>query len=193
MINFLFFDTETTGLPFNFKVPRHIVNNWPRLVQLSWIVTDEKGNHIKEADHIIKPEGFTIPADASDIHGITTSMALEKGDDLATVINEFLKDFKKADYIVGHNIEFDKNILGAEIIRMGLPDIMDSKPTLCTMKASTDYCAIPGRYGYKYPNLQELHTKLFGKRFKDAHNSASDIAATEKCFWKLVEVGIIGR
>ena len=94
-------------------------------------------------------------------------------------------------FIVGHNVKFDKNVLGAEIIRMGLPDIMDSKPAICTLKASTDYCAIPGRYGYKYPNLQELHTKLFGKPFQNAHNSASDIAATEKCFWELVKIGLI--
>ena len=191
MKKYLFFDTETTGLPPNFKIPRHFFNYWPRLVQLSWIVTDEKGNHIKEADHIIKPEGFTIPTDASYLHGITTSMALEKGDDLASVIDEFLIDFKAADFIVGHNVKFDKNVLGAEIIRMGLPDIMDTKPALCTLKASTDYCAIPGRYGYKYPNLQELHTKLFGKPFQNAHNSASDIAATEKCFWELVKIGLI--
>ena len=97
MKKYLFFDTETTGLPPNFKIPRHFFNYWPRLVQLSWIFTDEKGNHIKEADHIIKPEGFTIPIDASDIHGITTSMAFEKGDDLASVIDEFLIDFKAAD------------------------------------------------------------------------------------------------
>ena len=193
MKQYLFFDTETTGLPKDFKLPRFIVSNWPRLVQLSWIVTDEKGNRLKTGDHIIRPSGFTIPKDASDIHGITTEMALRKGEDLAGVIEEFLDDFKAADVIVGHNIEFDKNVVGAEMIRMGMRDIMDSKRAVCTMKSSKDYCALPSKKGdgYKFPNLQELHTKLFGMPFEDAHDSASDIAATERCLWKLKEKGII--
>ena len=193
MKKFLFFDTETTGLPSDFNLPRYVVENWPRLVQLSWIVTDEMGNHVKEADHIVKPVGFLIPTEASDVHGITTETALQKGNDLAEVLAEFLNDFKDADLIVGHNIEFDKNVVGAEIIRMGIQDIMDSKPAICTLKSSIDYCAIPNkkRDGYKYPNLQELHLKLFNKPFEDAHNSASDIAATERCFWKLSKQGVI--
>ena len=193
MKKYLFFDTVTTGLPLNFKVPRQIVNNWPRLVQLSWIVTDEKGNKLKAADHIIRPSGFTIPKDASDIHGITTAMAVRKGEDLTAVITEFMDDYKSADLVVGHNVDFDKNVVGAETIRLGMKDILDSKPSVCTMKSSTDYCALPSKKGdgYKYPNLQELHKKLLGKSFGDAHNSASDIAATERCFWKLVELGIV--
>ena len=193
MKKFLFFDTETTGLPSDFNLPRYVVENWPRLVQLSWIVTDEMGNHVKEADHIVKPVGFLIPTEASDVHGITTETALQKGNDLAEVLAEFLNDFKDADLIVGHNIGCGKNVVGAEIIRMGIQDIMDSKPAICTLKSSIDYCAIPNkkRDGYKYPNLQELHLKLFNKPFEDAHNSASDIAATERCFWKLSKQGVI--
>ena len=195
MKQYLFFDTETTGLPIDFKIPRYVVSNWPRLVQLSWIITDEKGNRLKTADHIVRPSGFTIPKDASDLHGITTQTAMQKGEDLASVIAEFMEDFNTADLIVGHNIEFDKNVLGAEMIRMGLRDTVDSKKAVCTMKSSKDYCALPNKKkdGYKYPNLQELHKKLFDKPFEDAHNSASDIAATERCFWKLRKMGIIRK
>jgi len=34
---YLFFDTETTGLPKNWKAPIEDLNNWPRLVQLAWL------------------------------------------------------------------------------------------------------------------------------------------------------------
>ena len=57
MKHYLFFDTETTGLPKDFKIPRYVVSNWPRLVQLSWIVTDENGNKLKSGDHIVRPSG----------------------------------------------------------------------------------------------------------------------------------------
>lgn len=164
---------------------------WPRLVQLSWIVTDENGNKLKSGDHIVRPSGFTIPKKASDIHGITTQMAMEKGDDLTSVIAEFMDDFNASELIVGHNIEFDKNVLGAELRRMGMRDIVRSKKSVCTMKSSKDYYAVPGKKGYRYPSLRKLHIKLFGKPFDGAHDSASDTEATERCFCKLKELGVI--
>ena len=100
-------------------------------------------------------------------------------------------DFNAAKAIVGHNIAFDKKIIGAELIRLGQKDIMDSKESICTMEASTDYCKIPGSYGYKWPKLQELHKKLFGCEFEDAHNSMSDVAATLKCFKEMKKLGWI--
>jgi TPR repeat protein/DNA polymerase III epsilon subunit-like protein len=178
----LFFDTETTGMPRDYCAPTSNSTNWPRLVQLSWITTDEDCNILSENDYIIHPDGFTIPEDAVRLHGITTEIAKEKGKPIKEVIDKFMEDFNAATTIVGHNIDFDKKIIGAELIRLGQKDIMDNKPSLCTMEASTDYCKIPGSYGYKWPKLQELHKKLFGCEFEDAHNSMSDVKATLKCF-----------
>ncbi|RLD79235.1 MAG: 3'-5' exonuclease, partial [Bacteroidetes bacterium] len=42
-----------------------------------------------------------------------------------------------------------------------------------------------------WPNLMELHKKLFGHGFEEAHNAAADIGATANCFWKLKELGVI--
>ena len=67
---YLFFDTETTGLPKNWNAPITDLNNWPRLVQLAYLCYDNEGNELSRGDFIVKPEGFTIPRDASRIHGI---------------------------------------------------------------------------------------------------------------------------
>ena len=182
---YLFFDTETTGTPLDYNAPSSDIRNWPRLVQLGWILMTEDGEKVSKGNYIIKPDGFTIPIEATKIHKITTKMALELGYNLSYVIDKFLQDFNKAKYIVGHNIDFDKKIVGAELIRLSRPDIMDSKQAFCTMKSSTDFCKIPGYYGYKYPKLQELYHKLFGNDFEEAHNAASDIEATQQCFWEL--------
>lgn len=182
---YLFFDTETTGTPLDYKAPSSDTRNWPRLVQLGWILMTEDGEKVSKGNYIIKPDGFTIPAEAAKIHKITTKMALEFGYNLSYVIDKFLQDFNKTKYIVGHNIDFDKKIVGAELIRLSRPDIMDSKQAFCTMKSSTDFCKIPGYYGYKYPKLQELYHKLFGNDFEEAHNAASDVEATQQCFWEL--------
>ncbi|MBC7525895.1 MAG: 3'-5' exonuclease, partial [Flavobacterium sp.] len=56
---------------------------------------------------------------------------------------------------------------------------------------TTNFCAIPGPYGYKWPKLSELHYKLFQTGFEEAHNAAADIQATAKCFWELKRMGKI--
>jgi len=76
---YLFFDTETTGLPKNWKAPVTDLNNWPRMIQIAWILCDDKGNRIESDDFIIKPENFHIPIDAVRVHGISTETAINEG------------------------------------------------------------------------------------------------------------------
>ncbi len=184
--NYLFFDTETTGLPKDYDSPASDTANWPRMVQLSWILTDNQGNELSKGDYIIRPNGFEIPTGASDIHGITTERALAEGVPLDSAMSMFTDALKTAEYIVGHNVSFDIHVVGAEMIRLGLEDILSPMKAYCTMLSGTDYCKLPGMYGnYKWPKLQELHKKLFGYEFDGAHNSAADIEATCKCFWEM--------
>lgn len=157
-VKYVFFDTETTGLPKDYKAPSSDLDNWPRMIQLSWITTDENGTIIKENDHIIYPQGFIIPSGASSLNGITTSIAKEKGEPIKEVLASFMSDVDKSDYIVGHNISFDIHIVGAELIRLGKKDTLAFKRSICTMESSVSYCAIQGNYDYKYPKLQELLT-----------------------------------
>jgi DNA polymerase III subunit epsilon len=188
---YLFFDTETTGLPLNWKAPVTDLKNWPRLVQLAYIFQDCNGKVITKCDYIIKPNGFLIPTDSSAIHGITTEKAMREGKELAVVLEEFDCLLNKAKYLVAHNISFDEKIVGAEFLRINMQNSIPSKRKICTMKSSTNFCAIDGPYGYKWPKLSELHYKLFRSNFEEAHNAAIDINATAKCFWELKNKGII--
>ena len=187
---YLFFDTETTGLPQNWKAPVTDVHNWPRMIQLAWILTDAEGKTIASNDYIIRPEGFIIPPEASAVHGISTEKALEEGVDLQGVLKEFNQLISESEYLVAHNIKFDEKIVGAEFIRKNMASELFHKPRLCTMLSSVDYCKIPGYYGFKWPKLDELHQKLFGKSFDNAHDAAADIGATAKCFWELKRRGV---
>lgn len=188
---YLFFDTETTGLPKNWKAPVTDVNNWPRLVQLAWHVYDEHGIKLCENDCIIKPVGFSIPVEASKIHRITTERALAEGLNLIDVLMRFEADVLKATTLVAHNMSFDEKIVGAELLRNNMSNCIASKAKLCTMERSTNYCKIPGPYGNKWPKLSELHVKLFNKNFEEAHNAAVDISATARCFWEMRRLGLL--
>ena len=188
---YLFFDTETTGLPRSWKAPVSDLDNWPRLVQLAYLYYDANGNKISSGDLIVKPEGFTIPVDASRIHGITTERALKEGLSISSVLRNFNSLVEKSSFLVAHNMSFDEKVVGAEFLRNGMYNSIASKSKICTMERTTNFCGINGPYGYKWPKLSELHYKLFKTSFDDAHNAAVDITITAKCFWELKRLGKI--
>jgi DNA polymerase-3 subunit epsilon len=190
-IFYLFFDTESTGLPKDWKAPVTNVDNWPRLVQLAYLGYDKEGNQICSGDFIIKPNGFSIPADSSRIHGITNEKAINEGKTIFSVLEKFSELVNQSTYLVAHNMSFDEKVIGAELLRNGMQNVIQSKSKICTMEKSTNFCAISGPYGYKWPKLSELHYKLFRTGFEEAHNAAVDITATAKCFWELKKLGIV--
>ena len=97
---FLIFDTETTGLPKNFKAPVTDTDNWPRCVQIAWQLHAADGSLIENKNHIIHPDGFDIPFQSEKIHGISTDLAKEKGADLVEVLKEFSAVLQKTKFIV---------------------------------------------------------------------------------------------
>ncbi|MDG1279533.1 MAG: DNA polymerase III subunit alpha [Algoriphagus sp.] len=188
---YLIFDTETTGLPRDYNAPMSDVDNWPRLVQLAWQLHDAKGNLLSNHNYIIRPEGFTIPYNAEKVHGISTKRALAEGHDLKQILGIFENDVQKSTYLVGHNIEFDINVVGSEYLRAEATMPLTATQ-LDTKDISTEFCALPGGRGgkFKWPTLTELHQKLFGKGFGDAHDAAYDVDATARCFFGLINQGV---
>lgn len=187
----LIFDSETSGLPKNWRAPLSDGNNWPRLVQLSWILSD--GKFKQEFDYIIRPDGFEIPPEVAAIHGITTEMALESGYDLKFVLSLFRAFLNVADKVVAHNLDFDRSIVGAEYYRLGLGEAFEKrfneKETFCTMKKSTELVRISGTHGggFKWPKLIELYKHLFNEEFDGAHNSLNDTIACARCYFELTK------
>jgi len=189
---YLIFDTETTGLPQNYSAPLSDFDNWPRCVQLAWQIHDVSGKKISSGDYIIKPDGFTIPFNSEKVHGISTKKAEKEGHPLDDVLQIFAEEVENAHFIIGHNLDFDLNIIGCEFLRRGIGNSVPSKIHIDTKDESTEFCALPGGRGrYKWPTLAELHDKLFGVGFEEAHNAAADVDATARCFLELVRLGVI--
>jgi DNA polymerase-3 subunit alpha len=186
---FLIFDTETTGLPKRWNAPVTDVDNWPRCVQLAWQLHDAMGNLIERQDFLIQPKGYDIPYDAEQIHGISTELAAEKGIPLSEALQIFKEALGQTKFLVGQNVGFDINIMGAEFCRLQLDNILADLPVLDTCTEETAaLCQIPGGRGgkFKLPTLTELHEYLFKEPFSEAHNAAADVEATTRCFLELV-------
>ncbi|MFU8896736.1 MAG: 3'-5' exonuclease [Gammaproteobacteria bacterium] len=193
----LFFDVETTGLPSRRGATYREVDVWPRIVSISWALASEPDQVVAHRSAIIRPDGFTIPWGAERVHGISTEMALRSGRRLDEVLEELAADcathvpFR----LVAHNMDFDRNVLFAELVRAGrtppapkLLRVLAGLPTFCTMLSSVNVCRLPGRYGdYKWPKLEELHQHLFGTTFAGAHDAAADVLACVRCFYAMRE------
>ncbi|OYU84622.1 MAG: DNA polymerase III subunit alpha [Flavobacterium sp. BFFFF2] len=186
---YLIFDTETTGLPKNWSAPITDTNNWPRCVQLAWQLHDEWGVLLEHHDFLIRPDGYNIPFDAERIHGISTELAMEQGVSLQEAMDLFVQSLAKSKFIVGQNIGFDVNILGCELVRLGMHAPLSDMPVLDTCTETTaQLLKLPGGKGgkFKLPTLTELHDFLFQVPFAEAHNATADVEATARCFFELL-------
>jgi DNA polymerase-3 subunit epsilon len=188
---YLFFDTETTGIPAG--------ADSVHMVQLAWELWDDTGEKRAAADFIIRPEGFKIDdkSKAVEIHGITQARAMTEGWPLENVMSLFAAVVYMPVRFVGHNINFDRNIILKEYDRLGWTterDTFGPKESLCTMSTDSivQFCGVRKADGsLKWPKLNELYPKLFNRNFADAHNAKADIAATSECFWELRRKGLI--
>jgi len=186
----LIFDTETTGLPKDYKGSIYDSDNWPYIVQLSYILFDCTQNKIlRNVDDIIKVEN--IPASSTEIHKITQDMSNTQGISIQEALHRFNKVAKQATRLIAHNIQFDKKLIIVESIRNKIASVFVNKPSLyCTMKSTINICKIEkewpdGSKYFKYPTLSELHHHLFATYPKGTHNAQIDILICLRCYYYL--------
>lgn len=185
----LVFDTETTGLPADYKASVKAVHNWPRVISLG-MALQLPNRELQTYRCIVKPEGFTVPKASSDIHGITHEQAMDEGISLTEALDAFEFWLNGCDVLVAHNMSYDRPVLGCEFYRMERKPIFSpTMERICTKESTTDYLQLPGKYGYKWPSLSELHIHLFGEDFTGAHDALDDVMATLRCFNELRKRG----
>jgi DNA polymerase III epsilon subunit-like protein len=182
---YLVLDTETTGL-----------DPEARAVSIAWTVLDAAFQNVESYYFILAPDGFEVPERAFKIHGIDTETMEWNGASRESVFKHFCKDLDDCDYLVGHSVMFDFNIVRTELEAAGISiNHLVAKDCICTMEETIDYCQIPktrkSGYNFKRPSLQELHAQLFGTGFKGAHNAMIDVDVTGRCFVELKKRNIL--
>jgi DNA polymerase III epsilon subunit-like protein len=169
----LYFDTETTGKA-DWRAPASALHQ-PRVVQI--------GAELHRADTclamfhtLVQPAGWTIPAEATAIHGITDAMCAADGLPGLAVLNVFVGLLLAADVVVSFNLDFDALMLEIEGHHHQRPDLWRDVRGFCAMRAATPYCRLPGhRPGqYKWPRLAEAHQILCGTPLVGAHGALAD-------------------
>lgn len=181
---FLFIDTETSGLPKNWKAPYAKEKNWPHIVQISWIVFDHNFKEVKRENHYINNTDFTITKAAQKIHGISDDYRLKNGEDLKKVMSFFCKDINEfSPLIVGHFVELDYHMVNVSLTRLEMPNVFKQSTFYCTMKTSADYVT---NSVISHLKLDKFFTILFNEEPEQMHNALADALNTSKIFFHLL-------
>ena len=191
----LFFDTETTGIPDRAAKWDADFMTYPHIVQMAWIIG------CKAENHIIRPDGWEIPQETVDVHGITTEYALEHGEPFAAVVDMFIQDCHDAGLICGHNIHFDTGIVKANILRELGREYYDANDVetalykgkrIDTMRSTMKWVDARRANGaVKFPNLGELYARCFPGETFPAHNAIEDVRAVARCLPVILNLGLV--
>lgn len=209
---YLFFDTETTGLPADYKASFKDVDNWPRIIQMAWAVFLEDGTQQHVHTGLILPDGWEVPSVETFIkkgmspeeaagekgakfwidNGFTQQQNISEGNPIAYTLKAFINELNACKVLIAHNMSYDFPVVACEMFRANIK-ASNSPLKFCTKEATTDICKLPSPYGkgYKWPKLEELHRFLFDCDFEGAHDAKKDVLATAKCFFELKRRNLI--
>lgn len=210
MKTILFIDTETTGLPEKNRLKRssfydpEMYDKYDnaRMIEFACVLykynsSTKDLNYIKSFSTLICcNDEFEVKN--TEIHGITTEMSKEFGEPIQDTL-EYIHDnfIMKCDEIVGHNINFDINILLAEACRIidsfkpntratskkfnSIYEHIKNKKTFCTMTFFKDQFNWP-----KWPKLQEMYKALYPQTdWNQIHRALDDVQMTIECYKKI--------
>ena len=181
----LFLDTETTGLPKSRNAPPEVTDMWPRMVSVAWISSLPSDTECEE--HIIKPDGYTIPTAASNVHGITTKHAMENGKDIETVMQVLADKLKDCSHIACYNVQFDKSVLLSEAHRMQnwtLVNLLKGIKWYCVMKRVKNHLSLKN-----YIKLSVAHGMIcceMTDKTYEYHNAGDDVLATRDIMFSIL-------
>jgi DNA polymerase III subunit epsilon len=185
----LFIDTETSGLPARWDLPYSEKDNWPFSIQIAWVIYTKNGQEIKKESHYIKENDFQISPAAYKIHGISAEFLRQNGEAREKILNLLLADLTKYQpLVVGHFMQLDYHMLGADFYRIGQANPLQDLPRFCTMLATSKYVSNPQS---KYLRLDRLYAVLFQEKLENQHEALIDATATAACFFEMMKMGDI--
>lgn len=187
-----FVDCETSGL-LRDDLPIDAPEQ-PHMVQLAAHLYDQQRRERGRASFLIKPAGWEIEPQAAAVHGISTDDCARYGVPLAVALIALQGLCGAASRVVAHNLQFDRKVITASIIRAGGQGTWWAKAVmkgLCTMEVSTPVLKLPGEFGYKFPSLAEATLALRGVTLEQQHDADADIDATALVYWTLLDRGVI--
>lgn len=217
------FDTETTDkIQYVEDESGKKTAIMPRVIQLGYIYYDTSDpSKTKIFDKLIDiDDSIEISESAAKVHNITKeSIQAAKPTEKLTMkeaLQQFLDDIEKCDYVVAHNVDFDKNVLLHELEQLENEELKthglalfntftEKKQWTCTMKDNIQVCKLqsdkqrnldrylkskgePPKNYYKFPKLSETYEHYFGysPNEKALHKAINDVVLCLRVFVRYI-------
>ena len=185
----LFVDTETSGLPTDWRKPYAEPGAWPHVAQIAWLVYTAAGELVGTENHYIQPSDYDLTPASQRVHGLTLAFLREHGQGRHAVMQRLHDDLLRyKPLVVGHFLELDYHMMGVSFHRAGLSNPLPGLPTFCTMRLTERFWQ-PMRQ--QYLRLAELYQRQFGRPLLRQHDALADAEATAQCFFELERTGDI--
>ncbi len=169
--NIIVFDVESTGVDVTED----------EIIQIAAIKLNKNGEVLDKFEKFLKNNKPV--KDSYYVHGFSDEMLQRIGEDKEKVLKEFV-EYSKDSIIVGHNVQYDINILCSELERCNL-----GKPKFKTFYDTLDIYRrfYPGNINYKLENL----SKVYDTKHKPSHDAMDDIIATGELLVRAINEKII--
>lgn len=187
-------DTETSHL-FDFSKPAD-AEGQPRLANFAVVFVVPEGHPEgappvpDTADMFVAPDGWEVHPDAARVNGLTPEILAERGRPVREVLDLYSRIVAEGWVIATWNAQFDTKVMRGELRRAGMPDLFESTPNVCLMRAATPVCCIPSKKGngFKFPKLAEAcaHFKIAQD---DQHTALGDARAAASILQALSALG----
>lgn len=180
----LIWDTETTGIP-DWKIPSEDATQ-PHMVQLAAVLVDvDTAKVVQSMDVIIRPDGWDITPELTEIHGLAHEYAMDVGVSEKMALEMFLELWNGRQRIA-FNTTFDNRIIRIATKRYCAEDVIDrwhagkqGEEWVCMMMAARK------AMGGKQPTLAEAYQHIIGADLQDAHTAMGDTRACMDIFFAL--------
>jgi len=161
------FDLETTGLP---KAEGSDLDIQPRIIEFGAIKLNKDLEEIDRLEFFCNP-GHVLDPTITKITKITDDMLKDEKPFIA-YYSKLCEFFLGQEYLVAHNLAFDRKILKFELERSDKLTKFPWPPNhVCTVEVGQ---AVWG----KMKKLGDIYEELFGKKIDGAHRSLVDVEAT---------------
>lgn len=185
----LFVDTETSGLPTDWRRAYGEPGAWPHVVQVAWLVYTQAGELVKTENHYVRPSDYDISPASAQVHGLTLAYLHEHGQPRRQVMQRLHDDLRHYQpLVVGHFVELDYHMIGVSFQRAGLSNALLGLPTFCTMRLTKRFWQ---PLHQQYLRLADLYQRQFGRPMLHQHDALVDAEATAQCFFDLRRKGDI--
>jgi len=188
-MQYLFIDCEASGL-FDFTRRAHEPGQ-PRLAQIGMVFVDETRQITAQHEFLIKPRGWEMSKEATEVCGLTTEYLEQHGGPIDEALEIYIKAVESRRVIAGFNLRnYDLKVMRGELRRSGKPDMFPETRSMCLMQASRPIVgALDKRGRIKNPRLEEACAH-FGIP-NPGHDALRDALAVHQIWEKVIDLMIV--